>query len=107
MKIDVRAASARRDAGSAGELYPWERALGARLLTDGLAQFRVWAPRASTPLLQLADNHDAIELEHVGHGVYEAVVPAAAGNYYRFVFDGVALPDPCTRWQPAGLRGPS
>ncbi len=40
-------------------------------------------------------------------GVYEVVAPARAGDDYRFVVDGQALPDPCSRWQPDGLRGAS
>ena len=31
----------------------------------------------------------------------------AAGGEYAYVIDGVELPDPASRWQPAGLRGPS
>ena len=38
-----------------------------------------------------------------------ARVPAAAGDDYRYVLGrrAPALPDPCSRWQPEGLRGPS
>jgi maltooligosyltrehalose trehalohydrolase len=32
---------------------------------------------------------------------------AAAGDDYLFVVDGRAWPDPCSRFQPAGVRGPS
>jgi maltooligosyltrehalose trehalohydrolase len=40
--------------------------------------------------------------------VFEAVVDAQAGDDYKFVVDGgEAYPDPCSRWQPEGLRGPS
>jgi maltooligosyltrehalose trehalohydrolase len=39
--------------------------------------------------------------------VGEAVVEAEPGADYVYVLDGRALPDPATRWQPAGLRGPS
>jgi maltooligosyltrehalose trehalohydrolase len=42
-----------------------------------------------------------------GHGVREAVVEAGPGDDYRFVLDGEALPDPASRSQPEGLRGPS
>jgi maltooligosyltrehalose trehalohydrolase len=41
-------------------------------------------------------------------GLHEAVVPAAPGREYTFALDGGApLPDPCSRDQPHGLRGPS
>ena len=47
------------------------------------------------------------ELADAGLGVREAVLPAAPGDDYAFVIDGYELPDPCSRWQPDGLRGPS
>ena len=35
-------------------------------------------------------------------------LPARPGEDYRFVLDGAdAWPDPCSRWQPEGVRGPS
>ncbi len=46
-------------------------------------------------------------MEEAGDGVYEVVAPARAGDDYLFLIDGQALPDPCSRWQPYGLRGPS
>ena len=49
----------------------------------------------------------ATPLEHAGLGVYEAELPAAPGSDYAYVVDGVRLPDPCSRWQPEGIRGPS
>src|SRR5438270_12471565 len=42
-----------------------------------------------------------------GYGVYEVVAPAVAGDDCLFVVDGQSLPDPCSRSQPAGIRGPS
>ena len=38
--------------------------------------------------------------------MFEALVPARPGEDYRFLVDGVALPDPCSRWQPDGSAGP-
>jgi len=46
-------------------------------------------------------------LEDEGHGVHAAVLPAEHGDDYLYVLDGEALPDPASRWQPEGLRGPS
>ena len=43
----------------------------------------------------------------VGYGVYETVAEAQAGDQYWYVVDGRRLPDPCSRSQPKGLRGPS
>jgi maltooligosyltrehalose trehalohydrolase len=46
-------------------------------------------------------------MEDVGFGVREVTLEAQAGDDYEFVLDGTAWPDPSTRWQPEGLRGPS
>ena len=40
-------------------------------------------------------------------GTWEGRLPARAGDDYRFVLDGAEWPDPCSRWQPEGVRGPS
>jgi len=85
--------------------YPWERPLGARPLDGERVEFRVWAPRAERVAVRLGGRE--LALEPVGFGVYEVVAPARAGDDYLFVLDDRPLPDPCSRWQPAGLRGPS
>ncbi|MGI8903436.1 MAG: alpha-amylase family glycosyl hydrolase [Solirubrobacteraceae bacterium] len=87
--------------------YPWERPLGAREVGDGQTEFRVWAPRAHSISLLLGQDEREVELRDAGYGVYETVVPTPAGTDYRFLVDGTRRPDPCSRWQPAGLRGPS
>jgi maltooligosyltrehalose trehalohydrolase len=88
-----------------GAIYPWERHLGARAIDDEQAEFRVWAPRAKS--LGLIVGGREAKLEDAGYGVHQAIVPARAGEDYEFVLDGQRLPDPCSRWQPDGLRGPS
>jgi maltooligosyltrehalose trehalohydrolase len=85
--------------------FPWQRALGARPLGDGIAEFRVWAPRAESIALRIDRREHA--LDDAGYGVYETVVEAQAGDHYWYVVDGRRLPDPCSRSQPKGLRGPS
>jgi maltooligosyltrehalose trehalohydrolase len=81
------------------------RALGARPLDADSTVFRVWAPRPQAVSVRVGGSEHA--MEPVGDGVYELVAPARAGDDYLFVLDGQPLPDPCSRWQPAGLRGPS
>jgi len=85
--------------------YPWERFLGARPVGGGRWEFRVWAPRAASITLRLASGDHA--LADAGYGVYEATADCAPDEDYWYVIDGVAIPDPCSRWQPDGLRGPS
>ena len=87
--------------------YPWELPLGARPRADGSAEFRVWAPEAESVQLALGGDRPPLEMTPAGHGVYELVTAAPPGTDYRFVVDGHELPDPCSRWQPDGLRGPS
>ncbi len=90
---------------TATAIHPWERPLGARVIDAERAEFRVWAPHASTVELAVGDRRDP--LPDAGDGVREATVAAHAGDDYAFVIDGRRLPDPCSRWQPEGLRGPS
>src|SRR5918911_4882130 len=89
----------------AGAVYPWDRMLGAVPGGDGTVEFRVWAPHPERVDVRV-DGRDH-ELRDEGRGVRSAVVPARAGDDYVFVLDGRELPDPASRWQPAGLRGPS
>src|SRR5688500_5239864 len=86
-------------------VLPFERRLGAFPLGDGRAELRVWAPRAPQLSLRIG-GHDRA-LDNVGYGVYEALVEALPGADYSYLVDGVEMPDPCSRWQPEGLRGPS
>jgi maltooligosyltrehalose trehalohydrolase len=87
------------------EPLPCERRMGAWPIGDARAQFRVWAPTPADVRLRVGGREHA--LEAVGFGTYEAVVAAEPGEDYVYVLDGVERPDPASRWQPAGLRGPS
>jgi maltooligosyltrehalose trehalohydrolase len=78
---------------------------GARPVGDGLSEFRVWAPRAESIGLRVGDRE--VELSDAGDGIYEVVAPALAGDDYLFLVDDQLLPDPASRWQPEGIRGPS
>jgi maltooligosyltrehalose trehalohydrolase len=83
---------------------PWERPLGAVPVGDGNVRFRVFS-LDHDPVLELRG--EQIPMEDEGYGTWSVVAPATAGDDYTFVLDGVAFPDPCTRFQPEGLRGPS
>ncbi len=87
------------------DTLPFERRLGAHPLPDGRAEYRVWAPIPETVTLRVDGREHA--MEDAGLGVREAVVEAAPGADYEFVLDGRPLPDPASRWQPEGIRGPS
>ena len=89
------------------EAYPWERPLGARRIDEEFAEFRVWAPRARDLTLILDGRREP--LTDAGHGVFETVAATSADGDYSYLVtpDGEPLPDPCSRWQPGGIRGPS
>ncbi|MDX6663988.1 MAG: maltooligosyltrehalose trehalohydrolase, partial [Solirubrobacteraceae bacterium] len=81
------------------------RPLGARPCPEGV-EFRVWAPHADRVEVHVAGRDHP--LADAGFGVREGIVGgAAAGDDYAFVLDGTTWPDPATRWQPEGMRGPS
>jgi maltooligosyltrehalose trehalohydrolase len=86
-------------------VLPWRQPLGASPRGDGTVEFRVWAlkPERVAVRVRGADH----PMTDAGHGVREAVVEAAPGDDYWFVLDGEPLPDPASRSQPEGLRGPS
>jgi maltooligosyltrehalose trehalohydrolase len=75
--------------------------LGAVPVEPGRTEFRVWAPKAKT--VAVAGQALAPEAD----GAFAAQVSVSAGEDYRFAVDGSNLADPCSRWQPEGLRGPS
>src|SRR3954463_7090719 len=68
--------------------------------------FRVWAPRPGSVALRLRGEDLPLgEPDYLGWREVEA--EAEHGENYFYVVDGKELPDPWSRWQPAGLRGPS
>jgi maltooligosyltrehalose trehalohydrolase len=90
-----------------GEDTPLRRPLGAVPLDDETTEFRVWAPKAERVEVRLRSG-DTHPLEPAGDGVHQVRVPARAGDDYLYLLDGGReLPDPCSRFQPEGIRGPS
>jgi maltooligosyltrehalose trehalohydrolase len=86
--------------GRVPDSLPFERPLGAS--PGGI---RVWAPKAEQVAVRLGKEDHALEPE--GLGTWSGALPWQAGDDYWVVLDGRRLPDPCTRFQPKGLRGPS
>jgi maltooligosyltrehalose trehalohydrolase len=84
-----------------------KRPLGAVPLGRGLVEFRVWAPRASSVAVRIGgEEHDLSDRGDAG--LFEGELRAEPGDDYVFVLDdGHAWPDPCSRSQPEGVRGPS
>jgi maltooligosyltrehalose trehalohydrolase len=76
---------------------------------DGGVDFRVWAPKAEESVaVRIAGGGGTYALAPVGHGIYAGTIEAAApGDDYYLLLDGRRRPDPCSRHQPKGIRGPS
>jgi maltooligosyltrehalose trehalohydrolase len=68
--------------------------------------FRVWAPRAEALALRIRGEDIAMtDPDYLGW--YQVEADAEHGDNYWYVVDGEELPDPWSRWQPEGIRGPS
>jgi maltooligosyltrehalose trehalohydrolase len=76
------------------------RRLGAVPRGDGTAEVCVWAPSCEHVAVR-AD--EEVELERDG----ECWTGEFAGDDYVLVVEGEAWPDPCSRWQPDGVKGAS
>jgi maltooligosyltrehalose trehalohydrolase len=80
--------------------------LGAVPRGDGTVDFHAWAPARRHVSVRLGGRDHG--LERVQGGLFAATIPARPGDDYRLVLDGeLSLPDPCSRFQPEGIRGPS
>jgi maltooligosyltrehalose trehalohydrolase len=67
---------------------------------------RVWAPFADRVELDRSGTRE--RMRPLPGGWYQAETELAHGDDYAFVLDGGdPLPDPRSRWQPAGVHGPS
>jgi maltooligosyltrehalose trehalohydrolase len=79
--------------------------LGAISARDGTTTFTVWAPSARAVAVRLGG--ESHELDRDGE-LFAATLRAGAGEDYAYVLEGGhELPDPCSRFQPQGIHGPS
>ena len=69
--------------------------------------FRVWVPEAENVQVEITGVRTPLAPERGGWWSVD-VLDAAHGTDYAYVIDGSdPTPDPRTRWQPAGVHGPS
>ncbi|MBS2000132.1 MAG: malto-oligosyltrehalose trehalohydrolase [Cyanobacteria bacterium SZAS LIN-5] len=97
---------------------------GTTVKSDGTVLFRLWAPSCSGIQLLLFNNIDddndnkdrnnnnndetMTPMEAMGDGWFSATVAAKPGMLYKFVTgDGLAVPDPASRYQPEDVHGRS
>jgi maltooligosyltrehalose trehalohydrolase len=82
---------------------------GATLSGDG-AEFRVWAPWQDALTLRLFRNSEEardVPMRRDGDD-FVATLSAAPGDRYSYVLeDGLAVPDPVSRFLPEGVHGPT
>ena len=80
--------------------------LGALRQPGGGVRFCVWAPNARTVEVLLGGERHALAAG--ANGTFAAVLRAQPGDDYLYSLDGgEPLPDPCSRFQPDGITGPS
>jgi len=72
-----------------------------------MARIEVWSPSATTLSVQVGG--ETYDLSRDGDWWSAEVADATPGADYAFLVDDddTPLPDPRTRWQPAGVHGPS
>ncbi len=84
--------------------------MGAERLADGTTRFRVWAPKARELAVRIVGGEGRTIAMTRGPGdVFDTLVAdAGLGTDYFYVIDGTKeRPDPCSRFQPRGVHGPS
>jgi maltooligosyltrehalose trehalohydrolase len=87
--------------------------IGAELIGENQAHFRVWAPKARKVDVVLEDAADAkpkfCPLTAEPGGYFSGAATAGAGARYRFRVNGAEnfYPDPASRFQPDGPHGSS
>ncbi len=81
---------------------------GAELQPDGV-RFRIWAPQHERMALRLDAQPRVWKLERESGGWHTLIsAHAKPGTRYQFVLpDGMAVPDPASRYQPEDVHGPS
>ena len=76
-------------------------------LTPEATEFRLWAPKVGHIRLEL-DGIDVGAMQRADDGWHRLSLLAPGGTRYRFILpDGLAVPDPASRYQPDGVHGPS
>jgi maltooligosyltrehalose trehalohydrolase len=75
---------------------------------DGVARFRVWAPDARRVEVVFEDDHcKPLTLSRERGGYFAGSTSTSARRYKYRVDHNEPWPDPCSRFQPGGVHGPS
>jgi malto-oligosyltrehalose trehalohydrolase len=75
---------------------------------EGGTRFRLWAPRASAVTLCIEADDRKIPLGAEKDGWFAVTTEhARPGTQYRYLVEGLKVPDPAARWQPGDVHGAS
>lgn len=77
---------------------------GAVPVAPDATRFRLWAPSADAPVLEL-DGGEAVPMRPAGDGWFEAEAAVGAGARYRYRIGDQAVPDPASRAQADDVHG--
>jgi malto-oligosyltrehalose trehalohydrolase len=82
---------------------------GAELQTDRQVRFSLWAPRHERIGLRIQQAGETEPMRCDAHGWHQLTTDrAGVGSRYSFVLpDGIAVPDPASRFQPDDVHGAS
>jgi maltooligosyltrehalose trehalohydrolase len=76
------------------------------VISGAKVQFRLWAPAARNVAV-VVEACQPVPLVHTADGVWWGECVAGHGSRYRFLVDGISVPDPASRFQPEDVDGPS
>jgi malto-oligosyltrehalose trehalohydrolase len=82
---------------------------GAEIQPGGSVRFSLWAPIHERIGIELEAGANPLPMQRQADGWHRLTTDRAApGSRYRFILpDGVPVPDPASRYQPADVHGPS
>jgi maltooligosyltrehalose trehalohydrolase len=87
---------------------PWTLELGASVSDEGV-RFRVWAPAVTSISLVIEDESKEIPMDPEGKGYFTTFLSGAESRMrYSYLLNANQIrPDPISRFQPEGVKGPS
>jgi malto-oligosyltrehalose trehalohydrolase len=82
---------------------------GAEFQPGGGVRFSLWAPNHGRIGIEFDEMGSALPMYREADGWHRLITDRArAGSRYQFILpDGLAVPDPASRYQPADVHGPS
>lgn len=89
------------------EVPPSHRELLGAVRVNGRSAFRVWAPAARRVEVVFEDGGETLALTAEDGGYFSGATTGSS-RLYKYRVDGEGpWPDPCSRFQPRGVHGPS